>query len=211
LLFAAVALGSVEALAEVRGRLTECKDSVHGAYHLIEALAIAGDGSDAVRLVAFSARPEANVDVDQALLAAANLGCVEILQSLSAFADRVRPDILTEARRMILGDGHSLHSGTIPLPSTTRMLRGQPWSVARVLEGLAAIDHPAQSQRRSALEIRVRTGLVPPTGFPLLVSFAARAEVLAKWSTHFARANVKLAPGGWYYQGKPAKSAEGVR
>jgi hypothetical protein len=91
------------------------------------------------------------------------------------------------------------------------MLRGQPWSVARVLEGLAAIDHPAQSQRRSALEIRVRTGLVPPTGFPLLASVAARAEVLAKWGTHFAKANAKLAPGGWYYQGKPAKSVEGVR
>ncbi len=212
-LFAAVALGLVEALAEVRARLTECKDSVHGAHHLIEALAIAGDGSDAVRLVAFAARPEAEVDVDvgQAVLAAANLGCAEILPSLSAFAERVRPDILTEARSMILGDGRSHHPGTIPSPSTTRMLRGQPWSVAGVLESLAALDRPVWSQRRSALEIRVRTGLVPPTGFPLLASAAARAELLAKWETHFAKAGAKLAPGGWYYQGKPARSAGGIR
>ena len=112
---------------------------------------------------------------------------------------------------MILGDGSGHPSGEASPASAIRRLRGELWSVSGLLSRLAAPDEPVQSQRRLALEIRVRTGLVPPTKFPLLMSAAARAELMASWTAYFAKTNGQLAPGGWYYQGKPAGKENGAR
>jgi hypothetical protein len=202
LLFAAVALGSVEAIAEVRAQLPERAASSH---HLVEALALAGDDSDAPRLIALAERP--GIDADHFLLAAANLGCIATVQALPAPVGHVRRETLEQARRMILGSGFTHPSGE---GSAIRRLHGEPWSVSGLLSRLAAPDEPVQSQRRLALEIRVRTGLVPPTKFPLLMSAAARAELVASWRAHFAKARGQLAPGGWYYQGKPAGKENGA-
>jgi hypothetical protein len=109
---------------------------------------------------------------------------------------------------MILGSGSTHPSDEA---SAIRRLHGELWSVSGLLSRLAAPDEPVQSQRRLALEIRVRTGLVPPTKFPLLMSVAARAELVASWAAHLAKANGQLAPGGWYYQGKPAGKENGAR
>jgi hypothetical protein len=202
LLFAAVTLGSVEALAEVRAQLPE---RVASSHHLVEALAIAGDSSDVSRLIALAEQP--GVDADYLLLAAANLGCADTVQVLSALAGRVRRETLEEARRMIVGDGSAHPSGdALPAPAIRR-LRGEPWSVSGLLSRLAAPNEPVQSQRRLALEIRVRTGLAPPTKFPPLMSVPTRTELVASWTAHFAKANGKLAPGGWYYQGRPVEPA----
>jgi hypothetical protein len=116
--------------------------------------------------------------------------------------DRVPRETLEEARRMILGDGSAHPSGEASPNSALRRLHGEPWSVSGLLSRLAAPDEPVQSQRRLALEIRVRTGLVPPTKFPLLMSAAARAELVANWNAYFAKTNASLKPGGWYYQGQ---------
>ena len=196
LLFAAVALGSVEALAEVRAQLPGRAASSH---HLVEALAIAGDVSDAAHLIALAERP--GIDADHLLLAAANLGCVATVQALPALVGHVRRETLERARRMILGSGSTHPSDEA---SAIRRLHGEPWSVSGLLSRLAAPNEPVQSQRRLALEIRVRTGLVPPKRFPLLMSAAARAELVANWNAYFAKTNAKLMPGDWYYQGKPA-------
>lgn len=203
LLFAAVALGSVEALAEVRAQLPERAASSH---HLVESLAIAGDASDVPRLLALAEQP--GVDADHIVLAAANLGCVATVQALRPFTGRVPRETLEEARRMILGSGSTHPSDEA---SALRILHGEPWSVSGLLSRLAAPDEPVQSQRRLALEVRVRTGFVPPTRFSLLMSAAARAELVASWTTHFAKANGQLAPGGWYYQGKSAGKENGAR
>jgi hypothetical protein len=203
LLLAAVALGSVEALAEVRAQLPDRADSSH---HLVEALAIAGDASDAPRLLALA--EQTSVEADHSLLAAANLGCDATVQALPALVSHVRRETIEQARRMLLGSG-------FPHPSyeasALRRLHGEPWSVSGLLWRLAAPDEPVQSQRRLALEVRVRTGFVPPTRFSLLMSAAARAELVASWTTHFAKANGQLAPGGWYYQGKSAGKENGAR
>jgi len=203
LLFAAVALGSVEALAEVRAQIPERGASSH---HLVEALAIAGDDSDTARLIALAEKP--GIDADHLLLAAASLGCVDTVQSLPALVGHVRRETIEQVRRMILGSDSTHLSDEA---SALRRLHGEPWSVSGLLSRLAAPSEPVQSQRRLALEIRARTGLVPPTKFPLLMSAAARAELMASWTTHFAKANGQLAPGGWYYQGKPAGKENGAR
>jgi len=202
LLFAAVALGSVAALTEVRQRLSE--HTVGASFHLVEALAIAGDDSDADGLLALATSPE--VDASQVLLVAANLGCMGVVEALPGLADRVPQGVLEEARRMVTGGRH--HTTDRPVAGM-RLLRGKPWSVSGLLSRLGAADEPIQSQQRLALEIRVRTGIVPPTRFPLLMSKADRSALLANWSRHFARANDRLRPGGWYYQGKPIKPANG--
>jgi hypothetical protein len=194
LLFAAVALGSLEALAEVRAQLPDRAAS----SHLVEALAIAGDASDAPRLLALAEGP--GIEADHLLLAAANLGCVATAQALPALVGRVRREAIEQARRMILGSGSTHPSDEAP---AIRRLYGEPWTVSGLLSRLAAPDDPVQSQRRLALEIRVRTGLVPPTKFRLLMSAAARAELVANWNAYFAKANGKLKPGDWYYQGQP--------
>jgi hypothetical protein len=203
LLFAAVALASTEALAEVRAQLPERAASSH---HLVEALAIAGDDSDAHRLIALAEKP--GIDADHLLLAVANLGCVATVQSLPALVGHVRRETLEQVRRMILGSGSTHPSDEA---SAIRRLHGEPWSVSGLLSRLAAPDEPVQLQQRLALEIRVRSGLVPPTKFPLLMSAAARAELVASWTAHLAKANGQSAPGGWYYQGKPAGKENGAR
>jgi hypothetical protein len=53
-----------------------------------------------------------------------------------------------------------------------------------------------------ALELRARTGQAPLSTLPVLMPKAARPELLATWSSYYAKANGRLAPGDWYYQGK---------
>lgn len=199
LLFAATVLGSAPALAEVRARLqaasAEAAESVDRL--LVDALAVAGDVSDAALLVRLAGQLE-----DQStalLLAAANLGSGETLALLPGLEGRVPGDVLKEVRRMIAGTGGESPS----LAKNIRMLRGQPWSVAGLLDCLQAPEEALQTQRQMALELRARTGEVPLSTLPLLLPAAARPELLANWSTYYAKANGRLKPGQWYYQGKP--------
>jgi hypothetical protein len=204
LLFAATALGSSEALAEVRKRLSG--PAAAASFHLVEAMAIAGDDSDADRLLALVALPEA--DGAHVLLAAASLGSTGVLVALPALANMVPQNALEEARRMIAG--RELVGTTTARPRTTemRLLHGEPWSVSGLLSRLAAPDEPIQSQQRLALEVRVRTGLAPPTRFPSLMSRSTSAELVASWRAHFARAQARLKPGVWHFQGKPIEQAD---
>jgi hypothetical protein len=200
LLFAATVLGSASALAEVRARLravsADGADSVDGA--LVDALAVAGDVSDATLLVTLAGQLEA--DASALLLAAANLGSAETLALLPELDGLVASDVLAEVRRMIAGPGDN----QAPFVATdVRMLRGRPWSVAGLLDCLQAPDETLQAQRHMALELRARTGEAPMSTLPLLLSPAERPELLAHWNTYYAKANGRLKPGQWYYQGKP--------
>jgi hypothetical protein len=201
LIFAAAVLGSADALAKVRAQVHKREDFDE---HLIDALAIAGDESDASLLLDLATHPDA--DADYAVFAAANLGSAATIAALPAFTDRVAKDVLDEARRLILGNNKAAPASRSETPSL-RLLRGQPWSVAGVLALLAAGDETVREQRRLALELRVRTGLVPPTVLPVFAPDQPRAATLASWTNHFSRASGRLPPGQWYYQGKPARLA----
>jgi hypothetical protein len=200
LLFAAAALGCVQAVAEIRTRLqkSEAADPC-----LVDALAIAGDDSDAFLLMNLATLPDA--DADYLLLSAANLGCAATVRALPSFADRVPKNVLDEAKRLILGDGQDPPADT--RGPSVRLLRGQPWSVPGLVARLTASDETIRSQRRLALELRVRTGLLPPAVLPSFAPAQTRSKALAHWTDHFARASGRLPAGQWYYQGKPAKLA----
>ena len=204
LLFAATALGSVHALGEIRARVQRREEF---DPRLVDALAIAGDDSDAALLMDLATDPDA--DTDYLVCAAANLGSAATLRTLPLLGDRVSKDVLDEGRRLILGNGQNALPNDKEPP--VRLLHGQPWSVCGLLSRLAASDETIQSQRRRALEIRVRTGLVPPAMLPALAPAQARSDALAHWTDHFARASERLPAGQWYYQGKPAKLAHRVQ
>jgi hypothetical protein len=197
LLFSAAVLGSAPAVFEARKRLLKPSMSVG---YLAETLAIAGDASDADRLLDLATHPLP--DLSCALLAAANLGCVTAVPAFEEFADRVPERISEEVRRMVLGTHQGSPHGN------ARLLRGKPWSVAGVLNQLSAPDEPLHSVNRIALELRVRTGLAPPCRLPLVAPASIREEAVARWRSHYAKADGKLAPGGWYYQGKPVPKSD---
>ena len=198
MLFAAVGLGSVAALAEVRTRLRG-----PGPFdpQLVDALALAGGRSDASLLMALAAQPQA--DAAHTVLAAAHLGCVDTLAMLPCLAERVSPRVLDEARGMIAGRRSRSDPGEAQPDPGMRVLRGRPWSISGQLARLAAPHESLQAQRRFALELRVRTGLPLPGPFPLLAATAARAELVPSLEAHFAKTSSRLSPGGWYYQGRP--------
>ena len=202
LLFAAVALGSAPALAEIRARLRKREEF---DQQLVDALAIAGDDSDAALLIDLAAHPDA--DVCAVLSAAASLGCAATVRALPVFADSVPKRVLEEASRVILGKSQDPLSDPKAKDPSIRLLHGQPWSVTGLLARLAADDETVRSQRRLALELRVRTGLAPPAALPVFAAANARSQALALWTDHYARSSSRLPPGQWYYQGKPAKLA----
>jgi hypothetical protein len=197
LLFSATVLGSPAALNEARRRLAKPAMSIG---YLATALAIAGDESDAERLLGLAARP--NPDTSDVVLAAANLGAAKTLSDFQAFADRVPARVLGEARRRITGAKIGACS------QTDRLLYGAPWSVSRSLHRLADPSEPLRSADWSALEVRARTGLKAPSRIPLFVRAAVRAELLAGWQSHYANIGERLPPGGWYYQGKSVPSSD---
>lgn len=203
LLFAAAALGSGRALADIRTRLQNSENAAeHPDEHLVDALAIAGDESDAFLLMNLASLPD--VDADYLLLSAANLGCAATVRALPEFAERVSRNVLDEAKRLILGEGQAPPADA---GGSVRLLRGQPWSVPGLVARLAASDETIRSQRRLALELRVRTGLLPPSVLPSFAPSRTRSKVLASWTDHFAKTSGRLPAGQWYYQGKPAKLA----
>jgi len=201
LLLAATVLGSGAALAEVRAR---AGDDQGADRLLVDALAVAGAPADASALLSLVAR--ADEDTDYILLAAANLGGAELLASLPSVADRVPDSTLDEARRMLIGEIVQGDGGAKPDPSV-RMLRGRPWSVSGLIDCLGDPGETLQSQRWMSLELRARTGQVPLSSLPALMPAEARSELLANWKSYYAKADGRLRPGGWYYQGKVVEGA----
>jgi hypothetical protein len=166
---------------------------------LVEALAVSGGRDDADLLLDLAAR---EADADHVLLAAAHLGSVRTLDALPSFADRVTAEVLEEAARMIVGATGTeagVRDGRDP---AVRYLRGRPWSIAGVLQGLASDDESACAQQRMALELRARTSQAPLTTLPLLLPDEQRPELLSHWATYYAKVEGRMKAGGWYYQGR---------
>jgi len=202
LLFAGAALGSFEALTEIRARVRKREAVSHA---MVDALAVAGDPSDAALLVELAA--EDNANAAPILLAAAGLGDQATLNALPSFVDRVSGEVLGEARRRIAGEGSQAEANSVP----GRLFRGQAWSVARLIERLSDPHETVSAQRLLALELRVRTGVVPPTLLPRLASTKERSEAVASWTSHYAKSNGRLDAAKWYYQGKALPSAAEAR
>jgi hypothetical protein len=197
LLFAAVALGSADALEEARARV----DAPAGDYVrpiLYEALAVAGDGADAERLLRRAARDAA--DAAGALLAAGHLGSAASVPELSRLRDAAPPGVVDEALRAICGDAPAGH-GT-PTPAA-RLLRGKAWSVEAALARLAAPDEPVRARERLALDLAVRSGLRPPARYDATTDAALQARAAESFHAAFTTNPASLGPGRWYYFARP--------
>ena len=202
LLFASAALGSFEALTEIRARVRK-RESV--SHAMVDALAVAGDPSDAGLLVELAA--EETVDAGPILLAAASLGHRATLEALPSFVDRVPGNVLGEARRRIAGEEFSAEANLPP----GRLFRGQAWSVARLIACLSDPRETVSAQRLLALELRVRTCVALPTMVPSLASTKERSQAVASWTSHYAKSSGRLDAAKWYYQGKPFPSVGEAR
>jgi hypothetical protein len=196
LLCAATVLGSTAALHEVRARL---QGGDHVDQALVDALAAAGGPADATVLLGLAARPDVAIDADYLVLAAASLGSAETLSALPALSDLVSPRVLAEVRRMLTGSVDEDHR---PLDASVRILRGEPWSLAGLLACLGEPGESLEAQHWLALELRARTGQAPLGTLPLLLPAEVRPELLAHWQAYYAKANGRLPPGHWYFQGK---------
>jgi hypothetical protein len=202
LLFAGAALGSLDALAQIRARIRK-REAV--SHSMVDALAVAGDPSDASLLVELAAGED--VDTAPLLLAAASLGHPSTLESLPSFADRVPGDVLDEAHRRIAGEEPSAEGNLL----RGRLFRGQAWSVARLIERLSDPRETVSAERLLALELRVRTGVTPPNIVPRFALTKERSAAVAGWMSHYAKSNGRLDAGKWYYQGQPLPSVGEAR
>jgi hypothetical protein len=215
LLFAAVALGSAEALQRIRELLDQGRLVTAAA---IDALAVAGAPGDAARLLALAARDPACAPL--ATLAAAHLGDPETAAALAVpVADDgsagdetpdgvVDPNLIAHARQAILGPGpppplprHGRAAGA-PSVEAPRLLHGAPWTVAAALARLGAPGELVRARAWYALEVGVRSGVRP--GAVLDGSAAAAVQRAATAAIGAALAGRRLPPpGSWFHGGRP--------
>jgi hypothetical protein len=189
-LYAAVALGSLKALEEIRRRI-DAGEPV--TKHAVDALAVAGSARDSQRLIRLASRDEALAPV--ALLAAGHLGD---RATAALLATGVEPQAVAErARRTTLADGDNTE------PGRTRLLYGDAWTLSGVLARLAAPEELVRSRSWFALEAAVRTGARPlavlDTSARVSIQDAAGARIraaLEEWRH-------PIPDGAWFYFGQP--------
>jgi hypothetical protein len=183
-LFAALALGSLAALDEIRRRL----DVGEGSVRLIEGLAIAGDEGDVRRLLLVAARRGRLAH--NAALAAGHLGSVQI-----ATARGLSNHLLEDAL------GWTFGSSTVPGAGVQsgRLWQGRPWSIGQALLALAAGETPVRVRERLALEIGVRTGARPPTLYRADSAADVQTRAAQAWQAHWS--GTPPNPGPWAYYG----------
>ena len=194
LLFASVTQGDREAMSEVRIRVATGSASTW----LIDALAIAGDESDAELLLDLAANPE--MPTEYALWALAHLGSSTALAGMKNLENRLEPALVGRAIELVAG----AQNDSPPAPG--RLLDGKPWSVANAVRRLAApTDVPLPIVRWTALDLAVRTGRPAPC----MYDFSSPTEYQRLAAQAFAACYagcLEPPPGGWYYFGHPVAS-----
>lgn len=190
LLFASVALGDRSALAEIR-RLVQAGDA---GLIAIDAMVVAGDASDAERLLNLAQRDDAAGR--RAICGAGHLGNPACLPGLKQIDRPGCGPLIQQALAALIGDAPVEQAPT----GVARMLRGRPWSIAGALERLSAVDQPLCSRDWIALELSVRTGLRFPSPVLPGASTDLIAEAIAVRKAAIASVSRSL-DGGWPYFG----------
>jgi hypothetical protein len=186
-LYAAVALGSENALREVR-RLMDAAVAV--TARAIDALAVAGAEGDHARLLALAARDEALAPL--AVLAAGHLGN-------PAAASALPSDGGERARRTILGDGESSGANA---QTGRRLLYGHPWTLSSALARLVEPDELLRSRPWYALEVGVRTGTRPQAVFDATARAGLQDAASARIRNAIEARRRPLPDGSWFYFGQ---------
>jgi hypothetical protein len=194
-LFCAVALGSKEALDQLRRMLARPEDVV---LHVLEGLAVAGDASDAERLIDFAAtdRPLAQ----EATLASAHLGSAAVSRAIGALGEHVSAATKAAALDALAGGAGSI--GRDRAPAELRLLRGTPWSVGASLERILDQDEPVRSRARRALDVASRTGIRPPAAYVSSASASLQGRIAEEWRQHYLKTADRMPQGRWLVGGR---------
>jgi hypothetical protein len=186
-LYAAVALGSVTALQEVR-RMMDAGVAV--TARAIDALAVAGSESDSERLLNLAAREEALAPL--AVLAAGHLGNPTAVNAFPTDAGH-------RARQTILGDADT---PVAPGPTSRRLLYGHPWTLSSALARLSEPDELIRSRQWYALEVAVRTGARPLVVFDATARVGVQDSATARIRNAIEARRRPVPDGSWFYFGQ---------
>jgi hypothetical protein len=189
-LYAAVALGSLSALEEIR-RQIDAGNPI--TVHAVGALAVAGSARDAQRLLQHASRDEAHAAL--ALLAAGHLGN---RAAAAALAGTESPAAAERARRTILDNG-----GDDSGPAEARLLYGKAWTLSGALARLAELDELVCARSWFALEVAVRTGARPPAVFDVSARVSVQDAVAARIRAAIEEWRSPIPNGAWFYFGQP--------
>jgi hypothetical protein len=191
LLLASVAQGDRDALSEARIRLA----TGWGHTWLVDALAVAGDESDAGILWDVAASGESLAEY--ALWALAHVGASSELGRMQDLGARLEPTLVERAIDLVAG-GCAL--GALP---PGRTIDGAPWSVAAVARRLAEPGEvPLPMLRWSALDLAIRTGVPAPCIYDIAASTGQQQVAGRAFAACYA-ASLEPGRGGWYYFGRP--------
>jgi hypothetical protein len=193
-LFAAVALGSVSALDEIRKRM-DAGDPL--TEYAVDALACAGTARDCERLLTLASRDEALAP--SALLAVGHLGDRGAADRLAA---GLEPKAVAErAIQMIVGSNRGKNAA---LPKGARLLHGEVWSLSGALVRLGLPDELLRARRWLALEVAVRSGARPPRVVDLSARVAVQEIAVTQLRAAIEAWRRPIRAGAWYYFGRPA-------
>ena len=193
LAFASVVVGERAGLDEVRRRVDSDPEA---RASLIDALALAGDESDAERLLEFAER--GGPTAMRATLAAGHLGFSAVLPRLDGLKAAFGENLIDRARTEIVG-----HLTRSP-PGPGRLLRGRLWTVEGAVERLEDQDELVLSQTWIALELSVRTGIPMPGQIQPGASTKELKAIAAAWRLALRQARLPRA-GEWLYFGRPMR------
>jgi hypothetical protein len=186
-LYAAVALGSVAALQEVR-RMMDAGVAV--AARAIDALAVAGSESDSQRLLGLAARDEALAPL--AVLAAGHLGNPIAVNAFPTAAG-------ARARQTVLGRAET---PVAPGQNSRRLLYGRTWTLSSALARLAEPDELVRSRQWYALEVAVRTGARPLVVFDATARVGVQDSATARIRNAIEARRRPVPDGSWFYFGQ---------
>jgi hypothetical protein len=190
-LYAAVALGSLKALQEIR-RHIDAGDPV--TEHAVEALAVAGAPRDSQRLLQLASRDEALAPL--ALLAAGHLGD---RTTVTALAGGAEPSGAAKRAHQTIMNGNDS-----PSPAGARLLYGNVWSLSGVLARLSEPNELVRARLWFALEAGVRTGAQP---IAVVLDASARASLQEAATARIRSAMEKwrhpIPDGTWFFFGQP--------
>jgi hypothetical protein len=188
-LFAAVALGSATALHELRRMLDT---SVPVTPPAVDALAVAGNDTDADRLLRLATRQPGLAPL--AVLAAGHLGNPAAAEAI--FRADVEKPLKIRSVRTIRGDNLT------KVAQQGRLLHGAPWTLAGIVDRLDAQDELVHSRPWYALEATVRSGIRPSAFLDPCARVDLQDDAVGIIRRAIAQRRLPE-EGSWYYWGRP--------
>lgn len=193
LLLASVTQGDREALSEVRIRLAAGSAS----NWLIDALAVAGDDTDAHLLLDMVM--DGGLPATYAVWAVAHLGASTTLGRMEQLENRLQPLLIDRVIALVANDRDPSRLAAL---APGRYVDGRLWSVSAVAQRMVnPTDLPLPILRWTALDLSVRTGEAAPCLYDIGSPVQHQQAAARAFSASYA-ASLEAREGDWYYFGR---------